>query len=56
MKLLAKEKGMPPIEILVNNAGINCQGMPNAVENEYDAVMNTNLKGTFSCYKYLGNI
>lgn len=54
MKLMIKEKGMPSIEILVNNAGINCIGMPNATENEYDAVMNTNLKGAFFLSQLFG--
>lgn len=36
------------IDILVNNAGIACKGIfPDITEEEYDSVMNTNLKGPF---------
>lgn len=35
------------IDILVNNAGIQGAQFGTATEKEYDAVMNTNLKGTF---------
>lgn len=35
------------IDILVNNAGINCASMPNATEEDYDRVLDTNLKGTY---------
>lgn len=37
-----------PIDILVNNAGISIQAKLEAIEEaEYDAVLNTNLKGAF---------
>lgn len=40
-------KGITNIDILVNNAGVNYKGMPNATEDEYDKVLDTNLKGVF---------
>lgn len=48
------KKGIPQIDILVNNAGVNCQGMPNALEEEYDNVLNTNLKGVFFLSQMFG--
>ncbi len=42
------------IDILVNNAGVNYQGMPNVVEEEYDQVLDTNLKGTFFLSQLFG--
>lgn len=42
------------IDILVNNAGVNCLPMPNATEDEYDKVMDTNLKGTFFLSQLFG--
>lgn len=42
------------IDILVNNAGVNCKGMPNATEEEYDKVLNTNLKGVFFLSQLFG--
>lgn len=33
-----------PIDILVNNAGVNFKGMPYTTEEEYDSVLDTNLK------------
>ena len=42
-----REKGYTQLDILVNNAGVNYKGMPNATENEYDKVLDTNLKGVF---------
>ena len=42
------ERRLGPIEILVNNAGISRQARLETVEEaEYDAVMDTNLKGAF---------
>lgn len=46
--------GVSAIDILVNNAGINCKTMPNASEEEYDAVMDTNLKGTYFLSQIFG--
>src|SRR5690554_5315266 len=40
------------IEILVNNAGITRDGLLMRLkEEDWDAVINTNLKGTFNCSK-----
>lgn len=44
---LVRNDGIQHIDILVNNAGVNYKGMPNATEEEYDKVMDTNLKGAF---------
>ncbi len=41
-----------PVEVLVNNAGITRDGLLLRMsEADYDAVLNTNLKGTFLCTK-----
>ena len=41
-----------PVEILVNNAGITKDGLLIRMsEEDYDAVLDTNLKGTFLCTK-----
>lgn len=42
------------IDILVNNAGVNLKGMPNAMEDEYGKVMDTNLKGAFFLSQMFG--
>jgi len=44
---IVSQKGFKQIDILVNNAGSNSAGMPNATEQDYDRVMNANLKGTY---------
>ncbi len=42
------EQELGPIEILVTNAGISRQARAEAIEeDEYDAVLDTNLKGPF---------
>jgi len=42
------ERVMGPVDILVNNAGISHQGKTETVEEaDYDAVLDTNLKGAF---------
>ena len=44
-----------PIDILVNNAGINIRGnIADMAAADFDAVMNTNLKGSFLCAKVFG--
>lgn len=48
-KLLNDKK----IDILVNNAGLNGGKITNTTEEEYDSVMNTNLKGTFFLSKII---
>lgn len=41
------------IDILVNNAGITRDGLLMAMsENDFDSVINTNLKGTFNCIRF----
>ena len=49
-----QKDGVSQIDILVNNAGVNFKGMPNATEDEYDMVMDTNLKGTFFLSQMFG--
>lgn len=54
MLLQVQAKGIPAIDILVNNAGVNFKGMPNAVESEYNLVLDTNLKGAFFLSQLFG--
>lgn len=42
------------IDILVNNAGVLGGSMPNATEKDYDAVLDTNLKGVFFLSQLMG--
>ena len=43
------EKEFPSLEVLVNNAGIRRDSIiPSMTENDWDAVIDTNLKGTFN--------
>lgn len=49
-----KVAGINGIDILVNNAGVNYKGMPDATEEEYDKVLDTNLKGVFFLSQMLG--
>ncbi len=52
MKDVIKELG--GIHILVNNAGITKDGLLMKMsEEDYDAVVDTNLKGTFNCIKHV---
>lgn len=52
MKDLVKEYGR--IDILVNNAGITKDGLLMKMsEEDYDAVLDINLKGTFNCIKHI---
>lgn len=52
MKDLLQEYGR--IDILVNNAGITKDGLLMKMsEEDYDAVLDTNLKGTFNCIKHI---
>lgn len=48
------KRAMPPIGILVNNAGQNCNPMPAASVEEYEQVMDTNLKGAYFLSQYFG--
>lgn len=45
---------VPQIDILVNNAGVNGKGMPNATEEDYDKILDTNLKGVFFLSQMFG--
>lgn len=54
MRDFVKQQGLKDIDILVNNAGVNFKGMPNATEEEYDKVMDTNLKGVFFLSQMFG--
>lgn len=52
IKSVAKEYGR--IDILVNNAGITKDNLAMVMkEEEFDAVINTNLKGTFNCMRHI---
>lgn len=51
---VVQKDGIPQIDILVNNAGVNYKGLPYATEEEYDQVMNTNLKGAFFLSQLFG--
>lgn len=52
MKEVAKEQGS--IDILVNNAGITKDNLTMVMkEEEFDAVINTNLKGAFNCMRHV---
>ena len=56
MEILEKinANGISHIDILVNNAGVNSKGMPNEIEEEYDKVLDTNLKGVFFLSQMFG--
>ena len=42
------------VDILVNNAGITRDGLiMKMTEEDYDAVLDTNLKGTFHCIRFV---
>jgi NAD(P)-dependent dehydrogenase (short-subunit alcohol dehydrogenase family) len=49
------ERELGPVDILVNNAGINIRGpIQQLTEADWDAVIDTNLKGPFLCARALG--
>ena len=48
------QANVPQIDILVNNAGVNGKGMPNATEEDYDKILDTNLKGVFFLSQMFG--
>ena len=49
------ETALGPVDILVNNAGINIRGPINQLtEADWDAVVDTNLKGPFLCARAFG--
>ena len=41
------------VDILVNNAGITRDNLLKMSEEDFDAVLNTNLKGAFNCIKHI---
>ena len=49
------ERAFGPVDILVNNAGVNVRGPSDELsEDDWDAVMDTNLKGPFLLSRALG--
>ena len=46
--------GFPHIDVLVNNAGVLGASMPNATEEAFDKVIDTNLKGVFFLSQLFG--
>ena len=49
------ESTLGPVDILVNNAGINVRGPSDEIaEADWDAVIDTNLKGPFLCARTFG--
>jgi NAD(P)-dependent dehydrogenase (short-subunit alcohol dehydrogenase family) len=55
-RLLASVEGtLGPIDILINNAGINIRGaVEQLTEQDWDLVLDTNLKGPFLCARAIG--
>lgn len=53
LQSVLNQANVPQIDILVNNAGVNGIGMPNATE-EYDKILDTNLKGVFFLSQMFG--
>lgn len=49
-----RAKGYRQIDILVNNAGVLGASMPSATEEEFDKVIDTNLKGVFFLSQLVG--
>jgi NAD(P)-dependent dehydrogenase (short-subunit alcohol dehydrogenase family) len=49
------ERELGPVDVLVNNAGINIRGpIQQLTEADWDAVIDTNLKGPFLCARAFG--
>ena len=49
------QNGLGAIDILVNNAGVNIRGAAEELlENDWDAVLGTNLKAPFLCARAVG--
>jgi NAD(P)-dependent dehydrogenase (short-subunit alcohol dehydrogenase family) len=49
------EAALGPVDVLVNNAGINIRGpVQDLSEADWDAVIDTNLKGPFLCARWFG--
>lgn len=49
-------KSVGGIDILVNNAGLEGGNINSCTEGEFDAIINTNMKGVFSCLVLLRDI
>ena len=54
LEWLAKQGKEKTIDILVNNAGVLGASFPNATEEQFDLVMDTNLKGVFFLSQMFG--
>lgn len=54
MLATVKRGGVNCIDILVNNAGVLGASLPNATEEVYDAVLDTNVKGVFFLSQLIG--
>lgn len=54
MEEMVIAEGIKCIDILVNNAGVLGAGLSNATEEQYDAVLDTNLKGVFFLSQLFG--
>ncbi len=53
--VVSVEKELGPIDILINNAGVNIRGTIDQLsEADWDSVIDTNLKGPFLCARAIG--
>ena len=49
------EAALGPIDVLINNAGVNIRGtVDQLTEADWDSVIDTNLKGPFLCARAIG--
>jgi Dehydrogenases with different specificities (related to short-chain alcohol dehydrogenases) len=55
MLATVNKAGIKQIDILVNNAGVQGAELPNAIEDGYDSVLDTNLKAVFFLSQLFGN-
>ena len=55
MQNALQQKGISGIDILVNNAGVLGAIIPNAKEEDYDKILDTNLKGVFFLTQFFCN-
>ncbi len=54
LDILTSREDLGKINILVNNAGVSGGELATATEEEFDRIINTNVKGTFFISKYFG--